>query len=246
MKMGLDSDIVKKVIHRLKLIQHSMRSTQTQSQMFEKKKILIRHYETSSTTWNTANSGYRMLIRQSSSTHGFIETYRVIRERGSCHSAQVRGVVLPLLPVYERQSFRPPSYNAVDLLTILSSDTPIGINHPNYDEIKLNFGFKKNVFAFQCVLSLQFRLLPSPSFLTEAISWQHLFGISGHFKCRNPRIVSGATVFCQGSSPKQNHPKSCEDRPDLLSPGVKFVDREGENFPGRVWKYSGLDLGVQR
>jgi dipeptidyl-peptidase-3 len=53
--------------------------------------------------------------------------------------------ILPLLPYprcYERKSFTPPSYNAINILTFCVSLMPIGINLPNYDEVRLTKGFK--------------------------------------------------------------------------------------------------------
>ena len=49
---------------------------------------------------------------------------------------------MPYPKEYERDSFNPPSYNALNVLTYCSTCIPLGINIPNYDEIRLKFGFK--------------------------------------------------------------------------------------------------------
>jgi dipeptidyl-peptidase-3 len=65
--------------------------------------------------------------------------------------------ILPLLPYpkeYERDAFVPPSYNALNILTFCVSGMPIGINIPNYDEIRLSKGFK-NVLRSMSVTESQ-------------------------------------------------------------------------------------------
>ena len=94
--------------------------------------------------------------------HGFIESYRdpsgiraeyegfvaCIDKKESrilhnfVKSSNIVLPLLPLLPEYERKTFTPPSYNAINVLTFVTSGFPIGINIPNYDEIRDHIGFK--------------------------------------------------------------------------------------------------------
>ena len=93
---------------------------------------------------------------------GFIETYRdpqgvraefegIVACVDSKESiilkkfVEASNIVLPLLPYpkeYERSQFSPPTYNALQILTACINDYPIGINIPNYDEIRMHIGFK--------------------------------------------------------------------------------------------------------
>ncbi|KAH0788622.1 Dipeptidyl-peptidase III [Histomonas meleagridis] len=116
---------------------------------------------------------------------GFIESYRdpdgvraefesfvacVDKEESSILHEFVNSsaLVLPLLPYpkeYERKTFNPPSYNAINILTFVCSGYPIGINIPNYDEIRLNVGFK-NV-SLTNVMTASLRQVTSFPFLYE-------------------------------------------------------------------------------
>ncbi|ESU45744.1 Dipeptidyl-peptidase III [Giardia duodenalis] len=53
--------------------------------------------------------------------------------------------ILPLLPyprALERDEFIPPVYNAINILVFPATGMPIGINIPNYDDVRTNTGFK--------------------------------------------------------------------------------------------------------
>jgi len=94
--------------------------------------------------------------------HGFIESYHdpkgvrcsyegmvacVDKKESEClHNFVTQSSkILPLLPYpkeYERGTFNPPSYNALNILSMCSDGMPIGINIPNYDSIRMSVGFK--------------------------------------------------------------------------------------------------------
>jgi dipeptidyl-peptidase-3 len=137
--------------------------------------------------------------------------------------------ILPLLPYpkeYERDSFTPPSYNALNILTFCTSGLPIGINIPNYDEIRLNKGFKNvslsNVLAAAHITAIKFPFLTETQLpaLIENFGYGCAFNVATH------------ELYGHGSGKLLKKVDVERGVPDLLNPGrqVQTYYEEGENY----------------
>lgn len=157
---GRYSEILKKINHFLNLARQNA-SNETEEKMIS---YLMSSYETGSCTDHVKYSEYwvKDVDPPVESYHGFIESYRdpngiraefegfvaCIDPKESrilhnfVNASKIVLPLLPLLPEYERKTFTPPSYNAINILTFVTSGFPIGINIPNYDEIRDHIGFK--------------------------------------------------------------------------------------------------------
>jgi len=157
---GRHSDCLSKAVHWLELAKENA-LRENQKVMLDS---LIQHYKTGDVLLHEKYSEEWVKdVNPSVETYqGFVESYRDPsgvrceyesfvaavnkKESESLHKyVQSSNIILPLLPYpsqYERSTYTPPSYNAIDILTFCTSGMPIGINIPNYDNIRLNIGFK--------------------------------------------------------------------------------------------------------
>ena len=232
---GLHSEIFVKVNKWLELARQNA-ANETQVQMLDR---LIQHYQHGSVEDHVAYS--ELWVKDEDPVvenyHGFIESYRDpsgVRcefegfvacvdpvESKFLHDFVANSAkILPLLPYpkeYERKSFSPPSFNAINILTFCTSGMPIGINIPNYDEIRLTKGFKNvsltNVMASRGATREQF------PFIAE----EHMDAFVKNFKAVLSLNVAAHELYGHGSGDLLKKENVVGQKvPDLLAPG-EFV-----------------------
>ena len=124
----------------------------------------IRHFETGSSHAHKEAQKYwvKDISPVVETNIGFIETYRepsgIIGEYESLVAIQNKertkkfGAMvsraeefiseLPWSADFEKPKFNPPDFTSLEVLTFTGSGIPAGINIPNYDDVRLNIGFK--------------------------------------------------------------------------------------------------------
>lgn len=66
--------------------------------------------------------------------------------------------LMPWDSEYNIDVFKAPDFTSLDIISFGSNSTPLGINIPNYDDVRMNFGFK-NVYLANCIPKLTFKTL---------------------------------------------------------------------------------------
>lgn len=150
------AEIVKHMAEAKKVV-----ANDTQSEMIE---FYKESFETGS--MNAHKKSQIMWVKdigpQVESNIGFIETYRdpsgvrgeweglvamVNQDRTAKFATLVNNAstLIPYLPwdkLYEKDTFTPPDFTSLEVLTFAGSGCPAGINIPNYDDVRINIGFK--------------------------------------------------------------------------------------------------------
>ncbi|SCV01984.1 LAMI_0G15016g1_1 [Lachancea mirantina] len=147
----------------------------------------IRHFETGSS--EAHKESQKIWVKDISpvieTNIGFIETYRepsgIIGEfeslvaiqnknRTAKFSTLVKNAekfikLLPWGSDFEKPKFQPPDFTSLEVLTFAGSGIPAGINIPNYDDVRLNIGFK-NV-SLGNILNVSLNSKQTPTFIKD-------------------------------------------------------------------------------
>jgi dipeptidyl-peptidase-3 len=211
--------------------------------------LLIRHYETGNLADHIKYS--ELWVQDVDPViehyHGFVEVYRdpsgvraeyegIVAAFGAEDSAflhrfvEASAKILPLLPyppVYERKTFVAPSYNAINILNICASMHFMGINIPNYDEVRLNTGFK-NV-SLMNVMNGSVPTAKTLPFVEDAVMPKAIA-----FVARTCVLwIAGHELYGHGSAKLFSEKDVTENEiPNLLVPGERVTTfyAEGETF----------------
>ena len=95
--------------------------------------------------------------------------------------------IIPKLPwgqVFEKDRFLAPDFTSLDVVTFASSGVPLGINIPNYDDIRSEFGFKNvnlgNAYPRVTKSTLQFLTNEDSDLVSEMFEPAKTVGVALH------------------------------------------------------------------
>ncbi|KAL6950935.1 hypothetical protein ACO0QE_000217 [Hanseniaspora vineae] len=148
----------------------------------------LSYYKTGSFTHHKTSQSQWLQIQPSSTVEynsGFIESYRdpsgllgefqgIVALQNKQRTQGFRALAkhapdfiktLPWSQDFENDEFNAPDFTALEVLTFVGSGIPVGVNLPNYDDIKEKHGCK-NV-ALSNVLDLDSRIKTRPSFILD-------------------------------------------------------------------------------
>ncbi|EDO18062.1 hypothetical protein Kpol_1045p49 [Vanderwaltozyma polyspora DSM 70294] len=159
-KFGDHSREMEKIAEHLKLAKNYS-ANETQSKMLDQ---YIYYFTTGSS--NAHKESQKLWVKDLSpiveTNIGFIETYRepsgiigeweaLVAVQNKDRTAKFSKMVdnaknfIKLLPWgqdFEKNVFNPPDFTSIEVLTFTGSGIPAGINIPNYDDVRINVGFK--------------------------------------------------------------------------------------------------------
>ncbi len=160
LKFGDHSKEFTKIIENFKKAKDVV-ANETQSKMID---AYVESFETGSIDAHKESQKYwvKDISPVIETNVGFIETYRepggvagewealvsiqnkerTLKFQNLVNSAENFIKLLPWTKEYEKDKFQAPDFTSLEVLTFAGSGIPAGINIPNYDDIRLNIGFK--------------------------------------------------------------------------------------------------------